>query len=128
MLRASFLGMAFALVVPLSVVIACNDVETKPAPDAGNRVCDPGPFTFSSADEGGEKVVGLSAKPTEAACSSDGTNLDVISRLPRGGWYRVGWKAQTVGSSDTSGQGECEIATVCTCTAGDAGEAFWSCG
>jgi hypothetical protein len=115
MLRASLLVFATALVVLVSVVVACNDVETKDAPDAGHRVCDPGPFTF---DRDGNAAVGLSAKPSEPACSADGTNLDVINRLPRGGWFPVGWSAQTVGTQDTSGQGECKVITVCKCVAG----------
>ena len=119
MLRASLFVVATAVLVPLSLVVACNDVETTPAPDAGNRVCDPGPFVYSSPEEGSGKVVGLSEKPSTPACSADGTNLDVINRLPRGGWYREGWKVQTVGSNDTSGQGECVVITVCTCTVDD---------
>lgn len=118
MLRASLLLVA-STVVPLSVFVACNDVETRPAADAGNRVCDPGPFVYSSVDEGSEKVIALGSKPSAPACSSDGTNLDVINRLPRGGFYLVGWKVQTVGTEDTSGQGECSVIDVCTCVPGD---------
>ena len=116
MLRASWLILVAAPVVPLSVVVACNDVETKDAPDVAPRPCNPGPFVF---DGDGNAAVGLSAKPSGKACSADNTNLDTINQLPRGGFYPVGWKVQTVGTTDPSGQGECRALNVCRCEEGE---------
>lgn len=120
MLRASLFVLATVVFVPLSVVAACNDVETTYAPDAGNRVCDPGPFAFGGDNENHASVVGLGSKPSAPACSSDGTTFDVINKLPRGGWYLVGWSAQINGTQDKSGQGECLVISSCRCVAGPA--------
>lgn len=120
MVRASLLVLAAASVVPLCVfvmcTVACNEVETKDAPDVKPRPCNPGPFVF---DADGNAAVGLSAKPSGKSCSADNTNLDTINQLPRGGYYPLGWKVQTVGTTDPSGQGECKALNVCTCVDGD---------
>ena len=110
MLRACFAIATVAVALPLAASLGCNDVETTPAPDAAPPPCDPGPFVF---DDQGNRATAPAADPGNA-CSADGTNIDAVKRLPRGGFYPVGWKFNLLGSRDD--QGDCRLQTVCKCT------------
>jgi hypothetical protein len=130
MLRASLVVVA-ATMLPLFALLACNDVETQLAPDAGNKVCDPGPFVYDSE---AQKVVGLGTQPTTPACGVDDNHNSLLDRLPRGSWYLPGWKVYVNGTNDPSGQGECVATDICTCSdepdgKGDAGPTgvHWNC-
>lgn len=113
MLRACFAIATVAVALPLAASLGCNDVETTPAPDAAPPPCEPGPFVFDSDGHKATAPPANSGNTSANSCSADGTNIDAVNKLPRGGFYPVGWTFNLNGTRDD--QGDCKLQTVCKC-------------